>query len=359
MPAPHRPRHHLDEPRPTTVPERVDALWRGPWFPTVLAGLALVVWLVSIPFVRVSAIDGWGLLSGLPLGWYAAYAITTVALLVGLGSATSSSLGAIRFRLVRSKQWVPAFAVLVIILFATTALVYDAPRYPWTYKHIGVTEYLILHGAPAPDLDIYQNFPGFFYIMGLLHELTRIPLLLMARWSEVVTMAVNAVVVYWTMGALTRSARERAVTVVLFTLSNWIGQTYFAPQALAFPVGMLVIGVFLRLLAAGHGRPATSAAILVAEPTQRHAAHAPGHTSFWSRPGAVLLCVGLFAVIVVSHQFTPVAVLLQLGLLVVIFRARRPWLLVVCAIVEGLWVLTTLPYLTAHFSLLEKTKFDN
>ena len=42
--------------------------------------------------------------------------------------------------------------VVVAVIFATTSAVYEYPRYPWTYKHVGVVEQLrLLLGAILSD----------------------------------------------------------------------------------------------------------------------------------------------------------------------------------------------------------------
>jgi hypothetical protein len=319
---------------------------RTPWLPAGVSLLALLLWGLSIPAVDLSKITGWGLLTGLPVLWYAAFVLALGAVVAVVtmqrdgptpGSAT-----------VPRRTVLLPLAVLLVVLFATTAAAYDVPRYGWTYKHIGVTEYLLLHGVPATQLDIYQNFPGFFYVVGGLHETTGIPLLAMARYFELVAHALNAVAVYWALGALTRSHRVRVTSVVIFTLANWIGQSYFAPQALAFPASLFIVGAYLRLVAAGHFRPRQ---VRIVERLHR--------SDFWNRPVAVVLTTTVFAFTVVSHQFTPVALMFQLAVLTVLLQLRYPWLLLLFATIEGLWLLHAYPFISSHFALLEKVGYDN
>lgn len=326
--------------------------------PVASSALALIVWAISLPFVDVNAIDGWGLLSGLPLGWGFAFLLALATLVATLFGGPGRSDRRTRFARIISSSWALPFLVLTIILFTTTSVAYGVPRYPWTYKHIGVTEYLLVHGTPDRDLDIYQNFPGFFYLTGFVHRVLGLPVMLMARWSEIVAVLINACAVYWAIGALTRNRRLRAVTTVLFTLANWIGQTYFAPQALAFPAGLIVLGAFLRMVAHGHGRPAEGKLVnKLSRPARRPAD--PTHRPFWAGSLGVVVCIIVFAVIVVSHQFTPVAILIQVALLTVVLRLRRPWLVIVLIVVEALWVAHSYPFLSEHFALLQKLDFEN
>lgn len=317
------------------------------WLPAGVALLGLLLWVISIPMVNPGQVSGWGLLTGLPALWYAAFALTLGATVVAVAMQRDESPPG--STPVPRRTVIVPLAVLLVILFATTAAVYEVPRYTWTYKHIGVVEYLMLHGVPATRLDIYQNFPGFFYVIGGLHEVTGIPLLAIARYFELVAHALNVAALYWMLSALTRSHRVRIITVVVFTLANWIGQSYFAPQALAFPASIVVIGAYLRLVAAGHFRPRQSRLLEWLQPP----------SEFWRRPAALLLTTTVFSFIVVSHQFTPVALGLQLGLLTLLLQLRYPWLLLLFATIEGLWLVHAYPYLSTHFSLLEKVDYDN
>ena len=51
---------------------------------------------------------------------------------------------------------------LILVLHATTVLLYDEPRYAWTYKHLGVINAIAAHGTVDRTLDIYSNWSGFF-----------------------------------------------------------------------------------------------------------------------------------------------------------------------------------------------------
>lgn len=319
--------------------------WRPAVRNTVLVAVSLVLWGISLPAVALGRIDGWGLLPALPVTWYLAYALCLGVVVSSFSSRREHS------RVDR----VVSLAGLMLMLFATTSLVYDAPRYPWTYKHIGITQYLLLHHRPDLSLDIYQNFPGFFYLAAVAHLVTRVPVIGLARWSEVFFSAANAVAAYWALGALARSTRVRAVAVLLLTLTNWIGQAYFSPQSLVFPLSLLVIGMLLRR-AGGPG-----------EVTAWRPASRPGRGSDprWSgRRGWrgvlwLLLFNALFAVIVVTHQLTPISTLIQLGVLVVLLRFRDLWLIPGLVALEGLWIWHAYPFISAHYVLFGGASADN
>lgn len=312
----------------------------------VLVGIALVLWGVSLPQVDLGRIDGWGLLPGLPVLWYVAYALVLIAVVTSFSSR-------------RGRPYVDriaALAALMVLLFATTSLVYDAPRFPWTYKHIGVADYLLLHHRPALDLDIYQNFPGFFYLAALVHVVTRVPVFDLARWAELFFTAANAACAYWALGALTRSTRVRGVAVLLFTLTNWIGQAYFSPQSLAFPLSLVLLGIFLRWVSTEPG------AVTAWLPRTRTAvdpdATAPRHRRRRSVPW-LLLFYAVYAVVVVTHQLSPVATFLQVVAATVLVRFRGVRLLPGLALIEVLWLWHAYPFINSHYVLFGDANADN
>ena len=51
---------------------------------------------------------------------------------------------------------------LIVVIHATTAILYDEPRYAWTYPHLGVINLIAATGQANRDIDIYNNWPSFF-----------------------------------------------------------------------------------------------------------------------------------------------------------------------------------------------------
>ena len=230
-------------PAPTVEPPATTPLsWRSwRWWVVPLGALALfAVWLRSLDDVAPAKTAGWGLLPALPSSWYGAFAGTILLYLWVLLS---------RHRI--GHTLAALHVVLVSLLFATTAAVYEAPRYPWTYKHIGVVDYLLQHGTVDRSIDIYMNFPAFFYLAAGVHQATGVPVEELARWAQPFHALVAAAAVYWVVGGLSTARRVRYGATLIYTLGDWIGQNYFAPQALAFPVALFVLGGLLRSVPRG------------------------------------------------------------------------------------------------------------
>lgn len=310
------------------------------WVLPVGSLLALALWVWSLRDVELEDTSGWGLLPALPASWYAAFALTV---LVYVGALLSR-------RPVPHLLVVPQ-VLLVAILFGTTAVVYDVPRYPWTYKHIGVVEYLLAHGGVDRSIDIYHNFPGFFLLAAGLHRLTGIPVQDLAQWAQPTLALVAAAAVYWVLGGLTTSRRIRYGGVLLYTLGDWIGQNYFAPQALAFPVALLVLGGLLRSVPPGaDGMRFPRLLERFPAATDRDL---PGPSRFWrSRTAAVLLVLG-FAYVAVSHPLSPLLLLAQSTMVCVLLRPVRPWLLLVFFAIEQAWLMQAWPFLNSTYDLFD------
>ena len=320
-------------PRPT-APSRTR--WAVPLVAVLLAGL----WLVSLGDVRVEEMGGWGLLTALPATWYAAFAGTVLvygAVLLSRRRVTHALAG--------------CHLLLVLILFGTTSAVYEAPRYPWTPKHAGVVEYLLETWSVDRTIDIYHNFPGFFFAAAAVHEGTGIEVMTLAQWAQPFFALLTAASVYWAVGGLSASRRVRYGTALVTTLGDWIGQNYFAPQALAFPLAMVVIGGLLRSVPAGaEGLRWRWLAdrIPAGEDPDR-----PRPSRFWTSRGGALALVAGFAAVVVTHPLSPFILLAQATLVVLLVRPARPWLLAVFVVVEAVWLAQAWPFLSTTYDLFE------
>lgn len=287
-----------------------------PWL--VLVGTA-AAWALSLPLVDLGRIEGRGLLPALPAAWYLGLAV-----LLGLHWSTSRR-GVSPLALLIGCQ-----LLLIAFLFGTTALLYGAPRYPWSQKHIGVVAAVLAHGLNR-STDIYDNYPGFFLVAAGLRRATGLPLDLMARAAEPVVAAATSVAALFAFRAAGLSRDQRWTALLLLTTANWIGQGYFAPQGLAFVLALVVAGGLL---------------------------HRAAGTGWWAgRAGAVTLTI-VFLALCATHQLTPFAVLAQ-ALLLRVGRTglRTAWPLVLAGVLVA-WTATAWPYLSTHEHVLQLSFLD-
>ncbi|MET0415691.1 MAG: hypothetical protein ABW022_06685, partial [Actinoplanes sp.] len=227
----------------------------------------------------------------------------------------------------------------------------DVPRYPWVYKHIGVARYIDLHGSIDWSIDIYHRWPGFFSLSAYASWLSGTPdPTSWVGWAEPVFCFLNALLVVSTVGAITGRARAGWGAATIYTAANWVGQTYFAPQAFGFLLTCTVYAILLRhLRKPSLNRPGGIAehwAIVAVRGSVDETQLMPRPQPVWPAGRAIALVLALFAVIVASHQLTPYMTIFGVGALVVIGGVRIWWLpMAMLAIAVG--------YLTLHLDYVD------
>ena len=289
--------HHRTE--PTT--------WRDVWKPAhraplVLLALALLAWLVALPTVGGQAVSEWGLLaSASPL------------LVVSIVLTVFGFIAAVR---ARSAGLVLGSAVVLgAVLRLTIAIGTDSAFYPWTYKHIAVSEYIASTGSVDPSADVYNNWPGLFAATAWMSKLTGVTAFGIAHWFTPVLHIGLILGMYVFARQWGASTLVAAVSAFLYEAFDFLGQDYFSPQAVSIFLGFGV----LALLGS----------------TLRHR-DGPGN-------GFAAIAGFAFTAIVVTHQLTPFWLLVVIVVLAVFRRIKVYWLPVYAVVAAG-------GYLLAHYS---------
>jgi hypothetical protein len=312
--------------------------------------LAVGLWAWSLSSIETHKIADIGLIASLPLLFFAALMVLSISFgFLMLLNPASSWL------------WVLHVGLLILILHGTLPILYEVPRFPWTYKHIGVTSYIQIHQSINPRIDAYHNWPGFFALSALWTEALGFKSALeFAKWGQLFFNFLYIGPLLMLFGALSRSRQAIWVAVWFFFLTSWVSQDYFAPQALNFYLFVIVASVSLNWL--GHNpqvrlrkaraNTAVSSEPVTAPATQRINPYfalmrqaivsdqAGLETTALQRYGLVGLLVLAFAVIVSSHQLTPFMLLAGLTALALWRRSRYPWLIVLLGVFVVLWGLT-------------------
>jgi hypothetical protein len=207
-----------------------------PWPTVVLIVVALALWAHALLGTDLDAMTATGLLGVLPRTYYMAV-LTAVGLFCwGVASDRHVAL-----------RCGGGLLLLLLLMYGTSPLVEDAPRLPWVYKHIGVTEYILANSTLDPGLDLYHRWPGFFGLTALLSSASGLAPTALASWSELGFALVETVLVLAVARGLVDERRYAWTAAVIFTLANWVGQNYFAPQALGFALYLAVWALLLRL----------------------------------------------------------------------------------------------------------------
>jgi hypothetical protein len=222
-------------------------------------------------------------------------------------------------------------AALVLVIHATTVLLYDEPRYAWTYKHLGVINAIAAHGTLDRTLDIYSNWSGFFALGAWIQSVTGVAAISWAAWSQVFFNVLWVLAGRFALRGVTSDARILWVATWLFLLANWIGQDYLAPQALAMTLALVVLGIAVRVARVRADAPV-----------------APG------RPALIIGGVCWIA-IVISHQLTPILVGLAVVALALATRRIPLWVPIAMGLTELAWIGAAWPYLSQHIALFDST----
>lgn len=197
---------------------------------------------------------------------------------------------------------------LVAVLHATPALLFDTVRYSWSWKHLGIVDYIQRHqgvDVDAPTMAIYHNWPGLFAGAGVLADLAGLPdARALALWAPLAFNLANLLALRMLFRSLVADRRRVWLALWLYFVVTWVGQDYFSPQALAFVLLLVVLALVLRRFR----RP---------WPPGIPAAPLTG-------PGPVLVAALLVLAIASSHQITPVALTITLGALA-LTRQVRGW----------------------------------
>jgi hypothetical protein len=291
-----------------------------------LVGLAL--WWIGIHDVDGSRMSDVGFVSVLPVTVLIAPVLVTLGFCLSLGQRHLS---------------VPVVlahvVALIVILYGSVPLMEPVPGYKILYRHAGIIDYISHHGSVDGTIDAYFNWPGFFaFVAFLLHVAGLDSALSLGPWAPVFF---NLLYLGPLLMLLGTTPRRRLVWLAIwfFYLSNWIGQDYLAPQALAYFSYLVVLAVVVRWFAA---RPMGS----------RASRFFP--RSAEARKTALMgVVVLVFIGTVPSHQLTPFAILAGVFTLVVFRQCRARGLIVLMGVTVAGWIaFMTTAYLAGHMHVL-------
>jgi hypothetical protein len=260
----------------------------------VLTVLALLIWAAGLPWIPGVDANNMGLL----------FSGSGPALVVAIAVCTTAFVIAIRRRQLLAA--VGALGAAIAISRLTTTLATEMPLYDWTYKHIAVVDYILVHDLIQPNgTDIYAQWPAFFVFAAWFCDVTGLSPITMAHLFAPVIHILIALTVFTAARVLKYSRRTALVACYVVEIVNWVGQDYFSPQAwtLILAYGLLVL--------------------LLASTTNRNAG---------------ILAIIPFAAMVPSHQLTPFWLLLTASLMVLTKRARPWWAVAAMVVIAGTYL---------------------
>lgn len=243
-------------------------------------------------------------------------------------------------------------ALLVVLLYATPALIDPVPRLEVSWRHLGIADELARARGVDPTIDAYFNWPGFFAGLATFLDLTPFSPAQVALVAPVLNGLLWVFGVVAVVSSLTPSRHHVWLAAWLFAVLNWIDQDYLSPQAFAFTLYLVVVVLLLRYLGAVPRGPSLREAV---RSGVRHGVprwwqgRVPNEPDARRRVTALLLAVGLGAVMVVSHQLSPFMLLGAATLLALSGRLWVPHLPVLLGLLAVLWLTTGASvYLAGH-----------
>lgn len=330
--------------------------WTGSVAPLVPVAAALIIWAIALPAIDVGRMNDLGLISVLPPHVFVAIAVLTI------------SAG---FRLqqerIDGRVLVVHLVALVIVLYAIPPIVEETARSSVTWAHLGFAEYIARTGTTAPTLEARFNWPGFFVGAAFLGSIAGVgTLTAIAAWAPVYFNLLFLLPLGLIARAMTRDQRLVWASLWLFEITNWIGQDYFAPQALAYFLYLVIVAVVATWFLVrrprsdaildgvrGIGVVGRSLGWLYAGLTPDNP---EGRTLSRRQQVAVIgLIVVLFAYISFSHQLTPFFTVAALVALLVFNRIALRSIPILFGVMAMAWVsYMTVPFLQGHVVSLIK-----
>jgi hypothetical protein len=311
--------------------------------PLLSVVLTILLWSTSLHGVDLSRMNDLGLVSVLPLSFYAALIVLTIS-----------------FCLVVQQQQarVPILLlhviVLIIVIHGTPNILYRTLRYSWSWKHVGLVDYIQRHNSVDPriaTLSAYHNWPGFFALSALITEAAGLKSALsFAGWAPVFFNLIDLGVLLLIFRTFTQDRRLIWLSIWFFYLTNWVGQDYFSPQALNYFLHLVVLGVCLKWFKVTTPLSKSTikrwlvfdwAASLFHSLVNRTARDDTADTTAQpgQRAGLIAIIVLLLVVIASSHQLTPLMTISALAALVVFQRCKARGLPILAIILMLTWII--------------------
>jgi hypothetical protein len=255
--------------------------------PAVVFGLGTAAWAVGIVRSDVSHMSDYGLV-----------ATASPVCLAGTTAIVASFLLELSTPRPRSRLLVLQLVATVIALMGLASILEPEARLPTAWLHAGFTKQLLDHGEVLHSYDARFNWAGGFAFAAMLARASGLPdVIAFLRWTPLVLNLLYLVPVASIVRSLLPPGRRRGVALVLFVCCNWVEQDYFSPQGVSYLLYLSVLAWALYR----HRSPET----------------------WTTRLAEVGLVTAVFAALVVTHQLTPYALLLEL-LVLVCFR-RLSW----------------------------------
>jgi hypothetical protein len=307
--------------------------------------------------VRLGAMNGYGLISVLP-----------VPTLVGAGVLTAAFLATLRLDRPRRTLLTVQIVIIAVSLHGLAPALEETARFPTTWQHAGLIEYITRTHGVDTLLDARFNWPAFFALVGFVTKAAGVddlePLL---HWAPVATNLFFLGPLALILRTLRANWRARWFAAWLFPVANWVGQDYLSPQAFGYLLYLCWIAILVNWFRPPgrtmrkEGRRRTAV---------RHSRNGPFRLCYdWAfgpmEPGELpprqvpvrersvlfLLLVAIFLLATAAHQLTPFLMIVVTAGLVVTGRCTVRGLPILGLVIFAGWVsFMTRAYWAGHLA---------
>lgn len=328
--------------------------WLSIFGPILLTLCATLLWRVSLQEIDIRRMNDLGLVSVLPLSMFIALLMVIISFCLTLHQ-----------RQLRMPVLLLHIVVIVFMLYGTTTLVEEGPRFAVAWRHVGISEYVVENGSIDPKIDAYFNWPGFFILSAFVTEIAGFQTAMsLVPWASVYFNLLYLGPLLTILSSGTSDKRLIWLGVWFFYLTNWIGQDYFAPQALIYFLYLVILGILVKWfkVMATKSNPLhiRLRGFDLRLPNKIYGWLTPISTP--NEPSQPIQQVGLLSIIIIlfiaavpSHQLTPFAILGSATALIILNRCIPRGLPIIMGIVIVAWIIfMATTYLDGHFASLTK-----
>lgn len=223
-------------------------------------------------------------------------------------------------------------SALTVILHGTVTFMEPIARFPTAWLHAGYTQYVMDHNDVLPDLGARFSWPGFFTATASIFSGAGETMPVEAiRWAPIFFCLAYLPPLLAISRSCLDSWQAAWVSLVIFSIINWVGQDYFAPQTWSFLLLLCIIAIILNwfsngkniiLLRFGHGNATSTWQRLTSIFERQNIVSIPSKNG--NKETIIILSCLMFlmAAMSMSHQLTPYVLAIQLGGLWIASRVR-------------------------------------
>ena len=321
--------------------------------------VGMILWLVAVRRADFLGMGPLGLVTVLP--W--AYFVGLAAVVVGFGIELMRTP-------LRPNRLLLLVLGLIVVIFGTASAVEPVARLEDSYLLAGFVQYIFVHGHVLTNFDARFSWPGAFSLGAVLVAFVgKSNALDFLRWFPLVIEILYLPPLLVIAKCSDVGRRAGWLGVALFYASNWIDQDYFSPQALNFLFYLVLLAAVFacwkptqrarRLIQAGfRGRIVELWGRFGDSWTSLRRVRFAGRdaTTVYSSWVTLVLFIMLELLLfasALSHQLTPYASIVALGVCLISRRLGRPELVLLAMVFTVGWLsLGATNYWLGHLSAI-------